>query len=541
VQRPLLGHPRRAAVISACGHAALAALVLLTAGVGSGPTASRGPIIAAELVTLAPPRPAEVAPVEPAANDEPTRAPPAPAPDVTPTQAPKRAAPPPPAPAPEPVDHDIEATREAPPLEPVPRAAEAAPPAPAEPVIDAAEKTPIDEITPPVAATAGEEQPAVPAQQPIDAEAEKLFGRRLASWTGRFEPGEPAPTMHWRQDGQHYTAVLRKLPNSDVMGMEHLAVDVTTERDGQRLMTQLRMTRLAFSNFAQFVDQWDPGVQIHDDEIDGRFHSNSEIRVSGLGRVQPVFRGKVTVAAGDVQSDGPLSFRRTFPAGIETRARRIPLPTRGTALDELALREDRVQRFVHDAIVTFYADGSYGWRDGEGGPELGRRTLSNDPYYLIGAEDVTLYVSGTVNGTVLVYTPDRIVITDDLVYAADPRAPDADDYLGLVADRTVEIGGPEFTGPGDLEVHASIYARYEFAVRNYRSRPSGTLLIFGSVTAGSVTATEPRFATKIEFDPRLTTMRAPGFPLSDRYEIESWSGEWHDAPTSVAGNSDEAD
>jgi hypothetical protein len=56
-----------------------------------------------------------------------------------------------------------------------------------------------------------------------------------------------------------------------------------------------------------------------------------------------------------------------------------------------------------------------------------------------------------------------------------------------------------------------------------------------------VTATEPRFATKIEFDPRLATMRAPGFPLSDRYELESWSGEWHDAPASVAGNADDPD
>ena len=53
----------------------------------------------------------------------------------------------------------------------------------------------------------------------------------------------------------------------------------------------------------------------------------------------------------------------------------------------------------------------------------------------------------------------------------------------------------------------------------YRAR-SGTLMIYGSVAAGSVSATEPRFATRIEFDNRLTTMRAPGFPLSDRYELD---------------------
>ena len=121
----------------------------------------------------------------------------------------------------------------------------------------------------------------------------------------------------------------------------------------------------------------------------------------------------------------------------------------------------------------------------------------------------------------LVYSPERIVIVDDLRYADDPREPGADDYLGLVAERTVEIDEPESLASGDLEVHASIYARNRFAIRDYRSRRSGTLVIYGSVAAGSVSATEPRFATRIEFDDRLTTMRAPGFPLSDRYELDA--------------------
>ncbi len=230
----------------------------------------------------------------------------------------------------------------------------------------------------------------------------------------------------------------------------------------------------------------------------------------------------------------PIVAAGYSPRDSRPGPRRIPLPPRGATLDELGLRDDRVQRFERDTTLTFYGDGSYRWRDGRDGPESAPRLLTNDPHYLIGAGDVTLYVQGTVNGTVLVYSPDRIVITGDLRYAADPRARGADDYLGLVADRVVEIGAPDLTGPGDLEVQASIYARHEFAVRNYRSRPSGTLRIFGSVTAGAMTATEPRYATKVEFDPRLSKMRAPGFPLSDRYEIESWSGEWHAAPTSLA-------
>ena len=65
---------------------------------------------------------------------------------------------------------------------------------------------------------------------------------------------------------------------------------------------------------------------------------------------------------------------------------------------------------------------------------------------------------------------------------------------------------PDVTGPGDLEVYASIYARGRFVVRNYLSRPAGKLVIYGSLAAGSLTATEPRYSTSVHFDQRLAQM-----------------------------------
>jgi hypothetical protein len=81
-------------------------------------------------------------------------------------------------------------------------------------------------------------------------------------------------------------------------------------------------------------------------------------------------------------------------------------------------------------------------------------------------------------------------------------------------------------------VHAAIYAAGSFAVRDFHSggRTPALLSIYGSVAAGTITATEPRFATKIEFDRRLVTRRAPGFPLTDRYELASWDGVWSAEP-----------
>jgi len=390
-----------------------------------------------------------------------------------------------------------------------------------------------------------------PADAPTAAEArgermpsrqQQMIAKRFASWNGRFTPGEGTPSVDWKQNGQAYTAVFRAPSAADPMGLEHIVVDVSTQQGGKRMSTQLTMTRLAFSNFAQFVDKWDPRVQIHDDVIDGRFHSNTQINVLSTGNVTPVFRGKVTLASRDIATETigligvqmPINRRKVFPEGIETGVRRILLPSRFLPLLNEAANGDAAQRFERDARITFYEDGTYGWSYVKDGAPEQRRAILEPAHYLIGLDGATLRIRGTVNGKVLVYSQRDIVIEDDLVYADGRDAAAADDYLGLVAESDVEIAEPAVTGGGDLEVQASIYARRRFAVLEYLSRRSGTLSIFGSVTAGSITATEPRFATKIEFDRRLANVRPPSFPLTDRYELESWNGQWVEEPASDA-------
>ncbi|MHC4844227.1 MAG: hypothetical protein ACYTEE_10535, partial [Planctomycetota bacterium] len=147
--------------------------------------------------------------------------------------------------------------------------------------------------------------------------------------------------------------------------------------------------------------------------------------------------------------------------------------------------------------------------------------------YLIAGRKVSLHVRGTVKGKVLVYSPERIIIDDDLVYESDPEdSANADDYLGLVSDKYIEIAPPEVTGPGDLVIHAAIYAKRRFSVRKYRDRNEALLDIYGSLSAGSLSATEPRFHTRIRFDRRLEELRPPGFPMTDRFEVESWDTVW---------------
>jgi hypothetical protein len=137
------------------------------------------------------------------------------------------------------------------------------------------------------------------------------------------------------------------------------------------------------------------------------------------------------------------------------------------------------------------------------------------PLTIVARRNATLFVQGVVRGKVLVY----ISRADcrhrgSLTYASDPRStPDADDYLGLASDRNIEID-------------AAVFARRRFLVRNEGAGGKANLSIYGSLSAGSLSATEPRYATKIVFDKRFEHSRPPGFPLTNHYEIEAWDERW---------------
>ena len=376
-------------------------------------------------------------------------------------------------------------------------------------------------------------------QAPLSPRQEKMLQRKITAWTENLDKvPQAAAGLTWRYKGQEYLAKFTRLPAQDGMSMQRVIVEVSTEEDGKRLSTRLRMKRLAFSNYAQFVNRWDPHVQIHNDEVDGRFHSNSEINLTYSRKVKPLFHGKVTTTARRINitnSRGYVRRDQIFSGGLQTGVRVIRLPKHFLPFPGGAeVAEDQIHRFDQDAQITFYADGSYDWQViGSEAPQQ-RAVLSKDVSYLIAARKVKLHVKGTVNGKVLVYSPERIVIDGDLVYAQNPEeVPDADDYLGLVSDKYVDIAPPDVTGPGDLVINAAIYAKRRFVVRGYRSRNDALLYIYGSLSVGSLSATEPRYYTRIRFDQRLEELRPPGFPMTDRFEIESWDTTWNVEPIGI--------
>jgi hypothetical protein len=375
----------------------------------------------------------------------------------------------------------------------------------------------------------------VPRTRELEPGEQRMLEGRLRRWSERLDTVDEGTPQEWTHQGRAYTASFTRLPAGDDMGLDELLVEISTGHGADRLATEVRLRRLAFSSFAQFVDYWDPGVQMHDDEIDGRFHSNSEIYVSPSRNASPSFNGLVTTARGVNTSFAQARFRATdvFRGGLETRAGTIPLPSRmSAALAAELLEGGLVERFESDTRIVFEADGSYRASGLEAGAPVRRRFLpAEGRFHLIAADRASLYLSGRVRGQILVYAPQRIVIEGDLTYASPAGDATGDgSYLGLVAERSVEIAEPAVTGPGDLEIHAAIFARGRFSVRRYSARDGGTLTIFGSLAAGTLSPTEPRYRTRVRFDSRLEHSRPPSYPLTDRYEVSEWDSVWLERP-----------
>lgn len=380
----------------------------------------------------------------------------------------------------------------------------------------------------------------IPATRPMsDAEKAALSRRleRLAEESldsGRTE-------VAWKQDGRHYHAELIRERAGDGTALERVVARVSASDRGQYLTTVVNLRRLAFSQFTQLVDNWDPMVQLHDDEIVGRFHSNSRLNLLYDSRAAPTFLGKVTTAARSFNTESHARRRasETFRGGMETRAGRIVLPESLQPFEWSPRDENaRIHEFTSDTHIRFYRDGSYTWHGGDPAKSGYLDEPAGHPVYFLASQGTTLYVRGVVAGRVLVYSPHRIVIEGSLTYASDPRdSPASGDYVGLVSDRYVQVAPPGVTGPGDLEINAAIFAGRRFVVTHINHRRTATLRIFGSLAAGSLSATEPRYATRIEYDSRFERQRPPGFPSTNRYEAADWDGRWIEAPESTVDDS----
>lgn len=344
----------------------------------------------------------------------------------------------------------------------------------------------------------------------------------------------PRARVSWNQDGRQYDAEFVLEPARNGFEPERAIAEVSSEHRGKQFRTRISLRRLPFSHFAQVIDRWDPTVQLHDDEIVGRMHINSRFNVLYDAQASPKLLGKVTTAAGgfNVERRGRPSDSDAFPEGVETSARQIPFSEQGWSFERMQHDADvRVHELAGDTRIRFLAGGGYWWRDQKPGSRPHVRQPAGQPVYFIASPGATVYLRGVVSGKFLVYSPHRIVLEGDTTYARDPRSvADSDDFLGLVCDRDIVVAPPGVTGPGDLHIQAALFAKRRIVVTSTMHPRAGTLYIFGSLAAGSLSESEPRYATKLEYDWRFEQLRPPGFPSMNRFATEDWDGEWTEIP-----------
>src|SRR5688572_3164659 len=325
-----------------------------------------------------------------------------------------------PEPAPEPVEDVVDDPGTAPETFDAPQLANAEPLREAHPDIEelapsaALAEVPASEG--PVVTTSGESSASVAAftqattlpAEPVPQKEQVMLTKNVQQLAQKLLDSNLANTeLTWQQDGQRYSARVVRQPAADSTGLEQVIAEIMTDKDGKRMKTRLSLKRLAFSHFTQLVNHWDPNIRLHDDVIDGRFHSNTEIGLAFTGGIEPRFFGKVTTSASSMTYDNFGLRKRSkniFQGGIETRTERVALPR--DMPDVVNGGQDHDRRiFTEDTRIIFNSDGSFVWRLANGDGPMQRAEISDKPRYLIGEKGAKLFVRGTVCGIFTVYSP----------------------------------------------------------------------------------------------------------------------------------------
>lgn len=328
------------------------------------------------------------------------------------------------------------------------------------------------------------------------------------------------------QSEQTYDVVVTHSPATSLTALDTYHIVISREADGNLYSTSAEFRERAFSHYAKFIHHWDPQVSLSKDWVGGRFHSNSPINLATDARTSPVFAGPVTLASAQHVSRRLLNSAM-FQAGLETGTGRIALPDSASPGVFFPVAEDATTHyFDEDTDLEFRGNGSVDWTQAQSNRN-GTIPKPENSLMLIARDNARFNVSGTINGSVLLYSGRRIMITGNLRYASrDSEPATVADYLTLISDGTIEIAVSSITGSGDLVIDGALFARQRFSVRRFRDREQGELIIFGTLVAGSVSATEPRFSTRIEYDPRYDTQRPPAFPSTGLYDLADWDRQW---------------
>lgn len=249
----------------------------------------------------------------------------------------------------------------------------------------------------------------------------------------------------------------------------------------------------SFSSYGNYYQQFNNVWAATADTFDGAFHTNDYVQCYG----NPVFLGKVTTAKGIKLWDNKSfpefhqgwKLESADPVQFDTSAMRLAAYSNGKVFTDTT-KNNRDTNLK----LTFLSDGNvkYQWKIGTGGwsPEVTTALSSLSPNGLIMVQKGNVYVQGNLNGQATIVATHKgsssagiVYIEKSITYAENPNInPNSDDFLGIVAERRVEI--PFDNSRGDIDIHASIFSvAGGITVANYQNYSSAYKMnILGSVT-----------------------------------------------------------
>jgi Tfp pilus assembly protein PilE len=261
--------------------------------------------------------------------------------------------------------------------------------------------------------------------------------------------------------------------------------DITAVGTYKSVSKTLRLTvrQFSYSRYIYLTNrETRDGVRIWfigGDIVRGPLHTNGQLNIYN----DPTFEGPVSSVStsinyyhGPPPEDNP-DFQETLTLG----APYISLPTSAeliTSVRTASQQADGVY-LTGDSVITLLSDGTMRVTNNDQDWENHIMPIpANGALYV---DSGRVYLSGVLSGVLTVATNNNIYITNNILYASDPRTnPESGDTLGLVSQNNVIISS---SAPYNLEIDAYIIALNEsFYLQNYTYGLKGTLTLYGGIT-----------------------------------------------------------
>ncbi len=219
----------------------------------------------------------------------------------------------------------------------------------------------------------------------------------------------------WRDKKQIYQVKVCHERAKTITDLNNVIFIITTRENEQILSTEMRLRQMAFSNYAQFVDYWDPKVAIHNDEFFGKFHSNSSFKISRRHGIVPKFYGKVTTASYQIKTDRQFftfDDHDVFSGGLERGIKEIRLPKKLTPFSsETKIDSNQIHLLSKETWIEFVKNGTYLWKTKTMAGNFTTRILSKEkPFFIVANKKVEIHIRGTVCGKILMYSKGNIIL-----------------------------------------------------------------------------------------------------------------------------------